>query len=343
MFSGIEAASVAIERLGLGWMPVAFSEIEPTACAVLAHRWPGVRNVGDITKVDWSAYRDKVDVMVGGPPCQDFSIAGPRSGLAGGRGNLTMEYLDALEAVRPTWALMENVPGILSSNRGRDWGAFRREVVRRGYNACWRVLDASQFGVPQRRRRLFVVLHLGNRDWELPSEVLAVADGVRRYPVPELEAWKTPARRTRGVVKATGVNAYFKNMGGHLSDLGDAAACLCATSGASDQLVTYPATTGYNEIAIGEWATANETAATLRRSPGGRESTLLAVPRGPGQDGRWVVRRLTPLEYLRLQGFDDDHFDGVIYRGRPLSNTAKYKLAAHRDDRRREHGPRRLG
>lgn len=159
LFSGIEAATLAWEPLG--WEAVAFAEIEPFPSAVLAERWPDVPNLGDVTKVDWSKYRGAVDLIVGGSPCQAFSVAGKREGLMDTRGQLMFEYVRAVAEVRPRWFLWENVPGVLSQDRGRAFGALLREMDELGYGMAWRVLDAQFFGVAQRRRRVFLVGHLG--------------------------------------------------------------------------------------------------------------------------------------------------------------------------------------
>lgn len=159
LFSGVEAATLAWEPLG--WEAVAFAEIEPFPSAVLAERWPDVPNLGDVTKVDWSKYRGAVDVVVGGSPCQAFSVAGKREGLMDTRGQLMLEYVRAVAEVRPRWFLWENVPGVLSQDRGRAFGTLLREMDELGYGMAWRVLDAQFFGVAQRRRRVFLVGHLG--------------------------------------------------------------------------------------------------------------------------------------------------------------------------------------
>ena len=113
LFSGVEAATLAWEPLG--WECVAVAEVAPFPSAVLAERWPGVPNLGDITQVDWSAYRGSVDLIVGGSPCQSFSVAGLRRGLDDPRGNLALEFLRAVDAVRPRWVVWENVPGVFSA------------------------------------------------------------------------------------------------------------------------------------------------------------------------------------------------------------------------------------
>lgn len=158
LFSGIEAATVAWEPLG--WEPVCFAEFDKFPSAVLAERYPEVPNVGDVTKMDWKKYRGKVDLVVGGSPCQSFSIAGKREGLQGESG-LMYEYIRAVREVRPRWFLWENVPGALSSEGGEAFRQLLSEMDKLGYGLAWRVLDAQFFGVAQRRRRLFLVGHLG--------------------------------------------------------------------------------------------------------------------------------------------------------------------------------------
>lgn len=160
LFSGIEAATVAFEPLG--WEPLAFAEIDPFPCAVLEQRYPDVPNLGDVCEVDWSEFLERhgsVDLVVGGSPCQSFSIAGGRDSLDG-ESRLMFEYIRAVEELRPTWILWENVPGVLSV-RDNAFGQLLGELSDIGYGLAWRVLDAQFFGVAQRRRRVFVVGHLG--------------------------------------------------------------------------------------------------------------------------------------------------------------------------------------
>lgn len=159
VFSGIEAASVAWEPLG--WEPVAFAEIDEFPSAVLRARYPNVPNLGDITKVDWRPYRGAADIVVGGSPCQAFSIAGKRQGLMDARGQLMLEYVRAVAEIEPEWFLWENVPGVLSQDKGRAFGTLLREMDELGYGMAWRILDAQFFGVAQRRRRVFLVGCLG--------------------------------------------------------------------------------------------------------------------------------------------------------------------------------------
>ncbi len=175
--SGIEAASVAWESLG--WTPVAFAEIEKFPSKVLAHHYPGVANLGDMTRFrEWDIERDAVDVLVGGTPCQSFSVAGLRKGLDDPRGNLALTFVAMVDHYRPEWVIWENVPGVLSSSGGRDFGSFLGALGQLGYGFAYRVLDAQYFGVPQRRRRVFVVAH-SSGDSRRAAEVLFEPESLR--------------------------------------------------------------------------------------------------------------------------------------------------------------------
>jgi DNA-cytosine methyltransferase len=181
--SGIEAATVAWHHMG--WQPVAFSDIEAFPSAVLAHHYPHVPNLGDMTKFEeWNL--EPVDLLVGGTPCQSFSVAGLRKGLADPRGNLMLTFLAIAQRQRPRWIVWENVPGVLSSSGGRDFGTFLGALGELGYGFAYRVLDAQWFGVAQRRRRVFVVGCLG--DWQRPAQVLFESESVSRHPAPSREA-----------------------------------------------------------------------------------------------------------------------------------------------------------
>ena len=175
--SGVGTDHVAWE--GLGWQCVGFAEIEPLASAILAHRYPGVTNYGDFTTI--LADIGPIDLLVGGTPCQSFSVAGQRAGLDDPRGNLTLEFARLARRVRARWIVWENVPGVLSSDSGRDFAAILTAFRECGYSVCYRVLDAQHYGVPQRRRRVFVVGHLGD-DWRPSAEVLLEQASMRGNP-----------------------------------------------------------------------------------------------------------------------------------------------------------------
>ena len=218
LFSGIEAASVAWEPLG--WTPVAFAEIEPFPCALLAHRFPSVPNLGDVTQItaEQIAALGQIDVVIGGSPCQDLSVAGKRAGLRGERSSLFHEQVRIFNAARTLcgarWLVWENVPGAFSTHGGRDfarvvgdlagcelivpddgWGS---EGVALGVNGLveWAVLDAQFFGVAQRRRRVFAILDVGA--WADRPPVLLESESLRGNPPTRGEAGQgAPARALR--------------------------------------------------------------------------------------------------------------------------------------------------
>jgi len=181
--SGVEAATVAWHDLG--FEPQWFSEVDAFPSAVLQHHYPNIPNHGDMTKFkEWN--NDKtIDLLVGGTPCQSFSVAGLRKGLSDPRGNLMLTYLAMAEQLKPRWLVWENVPGVLSSNGGRDFATFLTAMGKIGYGFAYRVLDAQYFGVPQRRRRVFVVGYLG--DWRRAASVLFEPESLSGHPAPSRE------------------------------------------------------------------------------------------------------------------------------------------------------------
>ncbi len=191
--SGIEAASVAWHPLG--WRAAFLSEIEAFPRAVLSHHYPTVPLHGDFTTIEAGSY-EPIDLLVGGTPCQDFSIAGLRAGLAGDRGNLTLEFVRLIDRLRPRWVVWDNVPGILSIDGGRAFGSFLGGLAECRYGFAYRVLDAQYFGVPQRRRRVFVVGYLG--DWRPAGAVLFESQSLRGDSAPRREAGQNVA----GTIKA---------------------------------------------------------------------------------------------------------------------------------------------
>ena len=201
--SGVEAATVAWHSLG--WQAQWFSEIEKFPSAVLQHHYPNTPNHGDMTAFkEWP--NDPIDVLVGGTPCQSFSVAGLRKGLSDPRGNLMLTYLAIAAQYQPKWLVWENVPGVLSSNRGRDFGTFLGALAELGYGFAYRVLDAQYFGVAQRRRRVFVVGYLGN--WKRAAAVL--------FERESLSGHSAPSRQTREEVAGTVTTRSGSGGGGGL-------------------------------------------------------------------------------------------------------------------------------
>ena len=221
--SGIEAASVAWNPIG--WEAVGFSEIEPFPCGLLKHHYPSVPNFGDMTKFkEWPDAT--IDVLCGGTPCQSFSVAGLRKGLDDPRGNLMLTFLAIAKRYRPSWVVWENVPGVLSSNGGRDFGTFLGGLAECGYGFAYRVLDAQYFGLAQRRKRVFVVGYLG--DWHRAAAVLFEQHSLQGHPA--------PSRQTRQRVAPTVTNGPpFSRTGNERVEC-DALVSMCLTRGGQQRL-----------------------------------------------------------------------------------------------------------
>ena len=361
--SGVEAATAAWDQLG--WKPQFFSEIEKFPSAVLAHHYPNVPNLGDMTKFkEWPNDRP-IDVLVGGTPCQSFSVAGLRKGLDDPRGNLMLTYLAMADKFKPKWIVWENVPGVLSSNKGRDFGTFLAALGKIGYGFAYRVLDAQYFGVAQRRRRVFVVGYLG--DWRNAAKVLFEPESLSGNPAPCRETGEKVAPTvTQG--------APFSRTGNERVECeAIVAQCLTENKWPADVASTLNASFGSKQgledqhinggaplfvpIAFGAQNSANqgdsvstEVTPTLDKS----KTPAICVPlntqlglRGPdtsnssregvgiGRDGdpsftlqaahshavisTLAVRRLTPTECERLQGFPDNYTQ-IPYRNKPAEN-----------------------
>lgn len=332
--SGIEAATVAWHPLG--WQPQFFSEIEKFPCAVLKHHFPSVPNFGDMTKfMEWPD--DRIDVLVGGTPCQSFSVAGLRQGLADPRGNLALVYLGILDKYRPAWCVWENVPGVLSSSGGRDFGSFLGALGQLGYSFAYRVLDAQHFGVPQRRRRVFVVGHLGG-DWRRAAAVLFERPSVRGDTAKGREGREGASRPPGSGLEARTL-ALRGREGGATAELGGTVAtALRASQGGGDKPYVLTDTAGGRTITEASstpprngvsWWDGGQIAPTF-----GARSIEQAMPDkgqfcaivSPTVTSKWAkgsggpagsecgnlapssrgLRRLTPVECERLQGFPDD-------------------------------------
>ena len=183
LFAGVGGFDLALERNGVE--VVASVEIDKKAQEVLRRRFPNSTIFGDVTEVTGeqlinAGFTPNDGIITGGFPCQDLSVAGKRAGLAGKRSGLFWEICRLLDETRTQNFILENVPGLLSSNQGRDMAAVVEALVERGYGIAWRVLDAQHFGVPQRRKRVFIVGCLGDGGGA-PAQILAIAESRSRY------------------------------------------------------------------------------------------------------------------------------------------------------------------
>lgn len=159
LFSGVGGFDLGLDRAGMTCAGQV--EYDAAARSVLERHWPDVPRLNDVREINGDEF-GTIDLICGGFPCQDVSVAGRRAGLAGERSGLWYDFRRIVDRVRPGWVTIENVPGLLSSNGGRDFATVVRGLVECGYGVAWRILDAQYFGVPQRRRRVFIVGHLGS-------------------------------------------------------------------------------------------------------------------------------------------------------------------------------------
>jgi DNA (cytosine-5)-methyltransferase 1 len=339
--SGIEAASVAWHDLG--WEPQWFSEIEQFPSEVLKYRFPHVPNLGDMTTINQNPIADErpIDLLVGGTPCQSFSVAGLRKGLADPRGNLMLTFLSIADKFRPKWLVWENVPGVLSSNGGKDFGTFLGALGELGYGFAYRVLDAQYFGVAQRRRRVFVVGYLG--DWRPPAAVLFESESLQGNTKPSRKKREEVASDAQGSVGTTGIPNVCPTIGCELAKQVNNQMIMNAEAFfhvvnlqpiaiAENTIGRQPMNGGNGDgfTEGGPMYTMNATGVHGVAQPmafdwqsGGdmrgmnlQEKTQLQRCQTPAVMHSMAIRRLTPKECERLQGFPDD-WTKIPYRNKP--------------------------
>ena len=274
----------------MGWKPVGFSEIEKFPSQVLAHHYPQVTNFGDMTKYKEWNINDSVGLLVGGTPCQSFSVAGLRKGLDDPRGNLALTYVGILDRFRPKWCVWENVPGVLSSGGGRDFGSFLGALGELGYGWAYRVLDAQNFGVAQRRRRVFVVGCLGG--WESAAKVLFESESLSG----DIKKGRTKKQETS------------KYAGRGIATISPTIGCELAKQVNNQMVNKEEQSYTFNVIdvhgvAIGFHANARPDEMNFLKN---KSNTLTAGQRAACHN-KMAVRRLTPVECERLQGFSDNY------------------------------------
>ena len=304
--SGIEAATVAWHHMG--WKPVGFSEIEKFPSHVLSHHYPQVTNFGDMTKYKKWKLDDSIGLLVGGTPCQSFSVAGLRKGLDDPRGNLALTYVGILDKFRPKWCIWENVPGVLSSGKGRDFGAFLGALGELGYGWAYRVLDAQNFGVAQRRRRVFVVGCLGG--WESAAKVLFESESL----FGDIEKGKTKQQKITPIVGGSTCSGKQK-FGTLMANCGTKLWLGNQEAFSGDYFVFAKQVT-FDERNVRFFSNENfKTFPTLTNSDYKGAKSICYENQSVMQ-----VRRITPKECERLQGFPDNYTeisnakDGLRYK-----------------------------
>ena len=344
----------------LGWQAVAFSEIEPFPRAVLEHHYPDVPLHGDFTKLKGDEH-GPIDVLVGGTPCQSFSVAGLRAGMDDPRGNLALGFLGLAARARPTWVVWENVPGVLSSHGGRDFGAFLGALEQCGYGWAYRVLDAQYFGVPQRRRRVFVIGHLG--DWRRAAAVLFERESLSGNPPPRRKAGARVAKTLAGGAEGRGWSGFSGsggggvelvaatlnsggNSGGFRTEPGEHLVIAIQERAVAENPDSGPDGKGYRDdgqaytlegrSTVQAVAYAAETCPPINaggNNTGGDRPFGTAADTAESlvalqADQHWAVRRLTPRECERLQGFPEVQKCYMIAVCRNLSGHQKANAPA---------------
>jgi DNA (cytosine-5)-methyltransferase 1 len=358
LFSGIGGFDAGFDAAGMScaWQV----EKDKAALGLLTRRWPNVIKYSDVKEIR-DGQLAAVDVICGGFPCQDLSVAGRRAGLAGERSGLWFEFHRIIKSLKPRWAIIENVPGLLSSNSGRDFAVILRGLVECGYGIAWRILDAQYFGVAQRRRRVFIVGSLGNGSC---AKVLFESEGVcgdfakgreARKITPTLSASGTGTGRTgndrtesdfliTGTMKSSGdAHSGFEYGDGLVPFVN----CFNGYTGGADDndaqaghIVAFTVSPGKGNLKDDIHVLQSEIAKPLDCSgnpemhQGGTviawhenkasqlspSKTAKALRAGASHSYQGVgVRRLTPKECERLQGFADEWTKGE-------SDSTRYRM-----------------
>lgn len=339
LFSGVGGFDLGFDRAGMECAGQV--EYDEKARVVLARHWPDVKRMNDVREVQGNEF-GTIDVIAGGFPCQDVSVAGRRAGLAGERSGLWFEFHRIIDRVKPGWVVIENVPGLLSSHGGRDFAVILRGLVECGYGVAWRILDAQYFGVPQRRRRVFIVGHLGDGRaaqvlFERESGGGDIAEGRgkgARLTLDVAASLRGAGRGNRGFhldnesglavtpyVLAHGqANAEIVKDGEPSLTLNHEAPIVTTFNGYTGGADDNDAQGGHLVMAFTERTRANGRSLEV-------QDDLAYALTNPGSGGRthsrqiagdFGVRRLTPVECERLQGFPDGHTAGQ-------SDSARYR------------------
>ena len=298
LFSGIGSESLAWSNLG--WNCLAHSEIDKTASSVLSYHYPQIPNLGDVTKVGWEAYEGRCDLMIGGSPCQSFSVAGERKGLESDYGNLMLEYINAIKTVKPRFFIWENVVGVLS-NKTNPFGAFLSHFLGgddplqpnkrwgnyglffgKEWSIAYKVVNSEYFGVPHRRRRIYVLgFNYGNcgglrsQNWGRLERLAGIPASI----LFDAESYPKCSEESNGSQEKTTPSYQRKNGSDHV------AKCLTTRANRSSADENY--------VVVGD-----------------------------------KVRFLTPIEFERLQGFPNN-YTLIPHKKSFLSNTARYKLVGN--------------
>jgi DNA (cytosine-5)-methyltransferase 1 len=347
LFSGIGGFDIGFGRAGI--KTVAFAENDKWAAQVLRRHWPATPNLGDVRDVvrfagemvecpdgcgeAWCEQHEQhffecpctgamefldeigqIDIIHGGFPCQDLSVAGQRAGLGGDRSNLWFEFQRILSVLRPRWCVIENVPGLLSSNEGRDFAVLLESLGDCGFDGIgWGVLDAQHFGVPQRRRRVFIV---GGPSRQSVEAVLSICEGCDGNPETGEEAREGIAGTLGGSSQTGGFRTTdLDNQGAFITGAVSAKWHKGSGGPAGDE--------AYNLLTAPTLTAADPSAPPRdgKRQDGARYDRLPMVE-------TTGVRRLTPMECERLMGWPDDwtRWDS---QGNEIADSHRYRMCGN--------------
>jgi len=336
LFSGIGGFDLGLERAGMTCR--AQVEIDKAARGVLAAHWPDVERITDVTKAG-KHNLPAVELICGGFPCQDVSIAGRRAGLDGERSGLWFEFARIVDELKPQWVLIENVPGLLSSNAGQDFKVILGGLVKFGYGVCWRILDAQYFGVAQRRRRLFIVASLGTgRSAQVLFERESGSGDTAQSEETRETIAKTLTGRSVDRFNATDTAMIVETFTKQRSDQYGTASVepTLAARDYKDNGDLVVASTLTTEEGLrsprGDSSDNLILAFSPQASMAGHDSSIvrigdkrgaLQVSKREGVLNMQGVRRLTPVECERLQGFPDQWT--AISSGKSQADSARYK------------------
>ena len=304
LFAGVGGFDLALTRAGV--KVVAAVEINEKCREVLGQRFPETKLFDDVKEVTGEQLRaagfvPERGIITAGFPCQDLSVAGLRKGLAGQRSGLFWEIIRLIDETQTESIILENVPGLLSSQQGKDMGIIITALVERGYGVCWRVLDSQNFGVPQRRRRVFIVASRGNH--RRPVEVLFESDSGFWNLEESGQKRKTVAAETKGSVNEDSTNELTdfifqcnrKNDSRIYETIAPTLGCYVGS-------IPLTFTSNHKQLASGKDVTNTITASLYHHG---------TVVNQDVADGHLIidepiVRKITPRECERLQGFPDD-------------------------------------
>ena len=352
LFSGVGGFDLGLERSGheIVWQV----EYDKQARSILRKHWPDVKMYNDVQQVggkDGEAGRDvleEVDLICGGFPCQDLSVAGHRRGLDGSKSGLWYEFYRILKECRPKYCLVENVPGLFSSNKGRDMEVLVRGLEELGYQWQYRILDSQYFGVPQRRRRVFIVGYLGEG---CAPQVLLESESLPWHPATSREEGQGSAGdagcsdedsgREQVVARCTGYAKY------KMEDEMKASSPLRARHNEATDLVVPRIFQQNTRDEVRYMNGDGQLAGALPAQPGSKQQNYVAThqqvaptlnssgagtsrPGGQGAEPGFYIssdapRRLTPRECERLQGFPDD-WTRLDDTGKEMADGPRYRM-----------------